>query len=326
MFLLSATEITWIVIASVLGFLLISLVVGVILTYQVAKVIYFKLFVRREGIWGRQCSDETVDYHLDMYNQGLEWATKNKEHAKEVYIKSNDGLALFGEFYDFGYKTTSIITPGRSEALTYSYFYAKGYKDIKSNVLVVDQRGHGKSEGTYSTAGIKEADDLLLWSKYLHDELGQESIFLHGICVGSSASVIAATRKDRPNYIKAVIVDSGFINLTEMIRTHTIDYGKPTFPVVYEMNHWFKKYAGVDITKTTMQKEIKKLDLPLLMVHTKVDKFAYAKYAQGLFDSCPSKDKEIHFFEDGVHSHLRYYHPEEYDKLLKGFFTKYDAK
>ncbi len=194
MFLLSNAQITWIVVLSIVAFLLISFIVSVIITYQIAKVIYFKMFVRKEGSWGRQCSDESVDYHLDMYNKGLEWAKKNQKHIKEVSTKSNDGLALFGEFIDFGYKTTSIITPGRSEALTYSYFYAMGYENIKSNVLVIDQRGHGKSEGKYGTAGIKEADDLLVWAKYLHDELHQDNIFLHGICVGSSASVIAATR------------------------------------------------------------------------------------------------------------------------------------
>lgn len=308
----------------VISLLVVSLIVGIIITYLIARVIYFKMFVRNEGTWGRQCSDSKVKVHKEMYDIGLKWGEENKKFAKEVHIMSNDNLNLYAEYYDFGFDTTTIIAPGRSEALTYSYYYAIGYKNIKSNLLLIDQRAHGKSDGKYSTAGIKEAEDILLWAKYLHDELKQNKIFLHGICVGSCASVIAAGRKDLPSYIKGVIVDGLFIDFVECIRTHTIDYGKPAFPVVYEINFWYKKYAKVSITKITPKKSIKDLTLPILFLHSKKDKFSLPSKVDYLYKICPSKEKTMHYFEDGDHSHLRIAHQEEYDKCVEEFFKKYN--
>ena len=76
-----------------------------------------------------------------------------------------NGLKLVGEWFDYGFDKTVIILPGRRETLVYSYYYAQPYKELGINVLVIDQRAHGLSEGTYSTCGIKEADDVKLWLK-----------------------------------------------------------------------------------------------------------------------------------------------------------------
>ena len=78
-------------------------------------------------------------------------------------ITSFDGLKLIAEYYDFGFDKTAIIMPGRRECLIYSYFYAFPYKDAGVNVLVIDQRAHGLSEGKYSTCGIFEAKDVIDW-------------------------------------------------------------------------------------------------------------------------------------------------------------------
>lgn len=326
MFYLSASETTWIIIGSIVGFLLVAgLIVSIFITYEIARVIYFKMFVKGEkNPWGRQCSDSKVPSHKEMYDTGMVWGNKHENIAKEVEIVSKDGLKLVGNFYDFGYKTTTIIAPGRSEALTYSFYYALGYKNIKSNLLLIDQRAHGKSEGTYSTAGIRESEDILLWAEFLNKELKQEKVFLHGICVGSCACVIAAGRKDLPSYIKGVIVDGLFTDFTECIRTHTKDYGKPTFPVVYEINHWYKKYAKVDIKKVTPKKSIRYLTVPILFLHSRKDIFSLPSKLDELYKICPSKDKTLYYFENGNHSHIRLANTKEYDEQIEKFFEKYN--
>ena len=190
-------KIVFIIIGIVLGFALIS---SIILTFIVAYIVYSKTLKRGAGgHWGReQCSEPGCVPLETMWNRGLEWKKKNESFIKELAVKSKDGLKLVGEWFDYGFDKTVIILPGRREVLIYSYFYANPYKECGVNVLVVDQRAHGYSEGKFSTGGIKEAEDVSLWMKYLHDVLGQKEIILHGICVGTCCSTKLISVKASP--------------------------------------------------------------------------------------------------------------------------------
>jgi dipeptidyl aminopeptidase/acylaminoacyl peptidase len=84
---------------------------------------------------------------------------------EEVEVESKDGLALKGTFIEKfkGSKRVIIIVHGYKASYIWSLqfvnmFFSKGF-----NVLLVDQRSHGRSEGTYATYGHYEKYDLDLW-------------------------------------------------------------------------------------------------------------------------------------------------------------------
>ena len=151
-----------IIIIIVIGALLVlGLLFSVFFTFLVAYKVYSKTLMRGKlGSWGRkECSEPGNPALETMWKRGLAWVEGDKSYIKELSITSNDGLKLVGEWFDYGYDKTVIILPGRRETLVYSYYYAQPYKKLGVNVLVIDQRAHGLSEGTYSTCGIKEAED-----------------------------------------------------------------------------------------------------------------------------------------------------------------------
>ena len=160
------------------GFIVLGLFFSLFFTFAIAYVVYSKTLMRgHSGSWGREhCSEPGNKQLEEMWDKGLEWQKGEKSFIKELEIRSKDGLKLVGEWFDYGFDKTVIILPGRRETLVYSYFYAKPYKDAGVNVLVIDQRAHGLSEGKYSTGGIKEASDVSLWMKYRHDDLGQKKL------------------------------------------------------------------------------------------------------------------------------------------------------
>ena len=315
----------WAILLVVVGSLLVlGLLVSIVLTFIVAYIVYSRTLMRgKSGTWGREhCSEPGCVPLETMWTRGLEWQKGDASYIKELTIKSNDGLKLVGEWFDYGFDKTVIILPGRRETLIYSYYYAKPYKSVGVNVLVIDQRAHGLSEGKYSTGGIKEAEDVSLWMKYLHDELNQKEIFLHGVCVGTCVSTITAI-KYKTDYLKAIILDSAFISYKEIYKNHYIESGHKLFPVYYQIWMWFRFFTHCNVNDSRPEKYMPDFDLPVLFIWGTKDVYCLPEKSEILFGLCGSKDKQLEWFEGAEHSRVRLNNEERYDALVSEFISKH---
>ena len=99
---------------------------------------------------------------MKMDGLGMEWAEAHRDAMKEVHVV-RDGVNLYGEYYDFGHKRAVMILSGRTESLRYGYFFAIPYAEAGWNILVVDPRAHGKSDGEFNTVGFEESLDDIAW-------------------------------------------------------------------------------------------------------------------------------------------------------------------
>ena len=257
---------------------------------------------------------------MNMWNAGLKYMEQFKDKKEDVQI-TNDGLKLFGEFYNFGSKKTVLFLCGRCECAWYAYYYAKPYVENGYNLLFIDPRAHGLSEGHYSTVGIKESEDALAWMKYIKETKGVEKFTLHCVCVGGAAGLLAATSKNNPDLVEKIVLDGIFINFKESYKRHYCDLGHKTFPVFYQIWFWFRVYTGVSVKLSNPLEAVKHLDIPVLFIHTKNDKFSLPEKAQIVFDACTSKKKELVWFDEGYHSHIRDHATEKYDDTVKRFLT-----
>ena len=311
----------YLIVLIVLGsILLLGLLFFVFPCIGISIHVYKKQLVRKnKNMWGRACSAPDNEEQVRMYAIGEKWYEENKEYAKDLELTSFDKLHLVGQYFDFGHKKCAIIHQGRTESLIYCYYFAKPYQDAGFNILVIDPRAHGYSDGKYSTVGIYEHKDLLMWTKYAHDVLGNESIYYHGICIGSATSLYAITSKKSFDYIEGLTVDGMYKSFQATMQTHMKKEGAPishvlSFFVMLQM--WI--HTGANPLSLTPKKCIKKLKKPILMIHSKEDIFSLPKYATMLYDMCNSK-KRIEWFDKGAHSHVRINNQEKYDEVIIRF-------
>ena len=289
----------------------------------VGYIIYRILFVKTSPEkWSRSVSWDDAELQ-QMFDEGKKWGEENDKYRKTLSI-TNDKLKLVAEFFDFGFDRSVIIIPGRMESGTYSYYFSNAYKEAGFNVLAIDNRGHGLSEGKYNTLGLKEYKDLLAWSKYIHDECGQKKIIFHGLCIGSAAGLYASIDKNTPEYIGGLIAEGMYINFNESLNNHLIERHKPIFPFSQFIMFFMtlsaggkspKKYGPINL--------IDKMDKPMLFIYSKEDTYSVPKYGQLLFDKCGSDKKRLVWFDHGVHSHVRIHAPEKYDETIKEFIRDY---
>jgi len=292
-----------------------------IYTYPISKRVYFEQLVRTSPEkWGRVCSAPDNEEQLAMWNAGVKWAQGFQDNIKEVKI-SNDGFDLYGEYFDFGSDRCVIIVPGRCECLMYSYYFAAPYQKAGLNVLVIDTRCHGKSDGKYNTIGVKESRDVLAWIKYISEEFDNKEIYIHGICIGTSSGIFAMTSKDCPPCVKGLVTEGCFVSFRETFKRHMMADKRPLFPVLDTVMLLINKHTGTNVYTQKPIREIKKLrpEHRVLFLYGEKDIFSIPKKSRQLFAACSAKDKKLIWFDKGGHSHLRINNTEKYDNAIIEF-------
>lgn len=268
--------------------------------------------------WTRECSaDDPIQ--KAMYDEGMAWFKEHEDKKQDVHILSQK-LNLYGEFFDFGSDKTVLLVAGRTEGLRYNYYFARPYSESGYNILTIDNRAHGKSDGKYNTVGFEEHKDLLAWAKYLHENHHSESIIFHGICIGSAGALYALTHESCPDYLKGMVADGMYPNFWESFRNHMIELKKPLFGLPF-INAWMKILTGHSMKKGPID-VIDQLDRPILMLHGTGDLYSLPSEAEKLYERCGSAQKTIVWFEEGFHSRLRYQDPEKYDRAIKTFLKE----
>ena len=314
----------WPWIVGALGFLLFS---GVVMTMIIAWIIYATLLRRNKpGKWDRGISFPEDEEYCRMHDIGIAWGEKYKDCIREVAIES-DGLRLVGEYFDFGGSSAALIIAGRTECLLYSYFFAEPFRRAGRNVLVIDNRAHGLSEGKVSCLGYREYRDILGWCRLLHDDLHNERVFLHGICIGSSTALFALTAPDCPDYIEGMSCEGMYTSFYRSFDKH-MDLDRPEkkkFPVVQEVMLWIRLCSHANVVTDGPYKRIEKLRKPILMLHSREDPYSTPDQAEYLYAHCTAP-KKLAWFPHGAHSRIRINDMQNYDDAITGFLGELDAK
>lgn len=290
-------------------------------TLIVASRIFTVLFVRtNKEKWSRTCSWDDMEQR-EMFRAGEEWGEKYKSVSKTLTVKSGK-FNLVGEYFDFGGDKAVIIIPGRMETCLYSYYFAEGYRESGYNVLAIDNRSHGLSDGRYNTIGFNEYKDILKWGEKLFEDEGVKKIVLHGICIGAATALYALTSDKCPDYFVGMVADGMYADFKESLINHIVERKHNPHPVAEEVMWMVKTVAGRTDVKKGPYNYIGKLDKPVCFIYGLMDTYSTPDKAKELFAACGSSKKRIVWFEKGVHSHLKINAPEKYDKTVKDFLKE----
>ena len=301
-----------------------GLIFMLIYTYPIAKKVYQDQLVRTSPEkWGRVCSFPDDAEQVQMWNDGIAWMEKNRDRITELQIE-NDGLKLFGQYFDFGADRCVIILPGRCESLVYSYYFAPPYEKAGFNVLVVDTRCHGKSDGTYNTIGVQESGDVLAWAKLAHDQLHNNEIYFHGICIGTSSGLFALSSKNCPKYLRGLVTEGCYVSFPETFKRHMMALNRPLFPVLQLAMLQIYLHTGTNVYKDKPITAISRIspDCRVLFLYGEKDIFSIPEKSRQLFAACSAKDKKLVWFSKGGHSHLRINNTDAYDRAIIDFFER----
>ena len=307
----------WLIIIAVIVF-------GILPLPVLGFYLYAVLLVRTsKKKWGRECSIPDDEEYKRMFDIGIEWDRQYAAYKQPVEIVS-DGFRLVGEYFDFGADTSVIIIAGRMESLLYSYYFAEPYRQLGYNILVIDNRSHGLSEGRFHSLGFKEYRDILCWGALLHDRFHQKSIVIHGICIGSSVGLFALCDPACPDYFKGLVAEGMFTTFHDSFVNHLIDGHHSVQPATFFVMLYIRIFSGADVVHDGPLHRIDRLQKPILFLHSREDVFSLPCEVQQVYDRCQS-DKQLVWFDKGAHSRIRINAPEKYDETVIDFCRRLDV-
>lgn len=203
------------------------------------------------------------------------WDQLNARSFETVTIRSRDGLTLSGRYYHV--KDGAPLDIGfhgyRSHPLTDFSGGSELIFDMGHNLLLIDQRSHGKSEGNTICFGIRERWDVLSWAEYAVSRFGSDiPILLYGISMGG-ATVLMASELPLPANVKAIVSDCPYACVEDII----LDVGRkmhyPSWLIRPFLHMGARIYGGFRLNETDAVKAVKNTKVPILIIHGESDGF-----------------------------------------------------
>lgn len=242
---------------------------------------------------------------------------------EEVCITSHDGLTLYGKYYH--------ICDGAPLGIAFHGYRSSGMTDfaggsefcfeMEHNLLLVDQRAHGKSQGNSITFGILERRDCLNWVNYAVTRFGPDvQILLYGVSMGA-ATVLMASELPLPVNVKGIIADCPYSSPWGIIKKVCKDVGYPpnlSFPFIVLGARLFGRF---NLLETTAAKAVANTNTPILIIHGESDGFVPCEMSEEVYHA--RADMVVrHTFPEADHGISYLVDTPRYKKVAAEFIEK----
>lgn len=192
---------------------------------------------------------------------------------EDVYTTSRDGLRLRGRLYMLKEGAPVVIQFHGYKSTPMKDFSGAGVmcREFGYNMIMIDQRAHGESQGRTISFGLKERLDALCWIDYAISRFGKDvKIALQGISMGA-ATVLLASGEDLPCNVKGIMADCPFSTAEAVLRSEIGKMGLPHkifYPLLRLGGIIFGKF---DASKIDVVAAVRRSKLPILLVHGRED-------------------------------------------------------
>lgn len=236
------------------------------------------------GLLFLACTPKVVGDFIVMPNRAPVIGEPRQPHL-DLKIATDDGVALRGWLFPVE-RPKGLVVLLHSKDTNRQHFLDRGLRMLELGYTVVayDLRGHGESDRTSITYGVKEVGDLQRVLDAIHPE---GPVFVIGESLGAAIALQAAAVDSR---ISAVVAAASFADLRTLLEEKTQFFFKDSSRAAAFSIAELK--AGFDIDAVSPEKSAALITVPTLVVQGKDDTFIRFEHAQRIFDALPGK-KEL---------------------------------
>lgn len=250
---------------------------------------------------------------------------------EQVYTRSYDGLRLAGKYYPVeGLGAPDLSDSDRTMILFHGYHGSgkrdyscavKMYMELGYNILLIDERANGESEGKLITFGVKERYDVLSWINFVLSKQGADTkICLGGLSMGA-AVVMMAAGLNLPKNVVSIVADCGFTSPAEILaHVANANYHLPGKIAVGCLNVFCKLFGGFSLYQVNTTEALATSDIPILFIHGKADNFVPCYMTERSFEAAKA-EKYICLVKGAGHGLAYLMDKETVGQALKSFLS-----
>ena len=220
-------------------------------------------------------------YHPSIDDHLKNQAINEPSEIEKVKITTEDNIDLTAWFYNKNIEKfkTILFFHGNAGSLENRTYKLNHFKDLNVNLLIIAWRGFSGNKGKPSEIGLyRDAESAVKWLK--SEGLAEEDIILYGESLGTGVAVEIAQNK---NYA-GIILESPYTSMLNIGKKYY-----PLFPVSFLLKDKFESY-----------KKIKKISIPILILHGKTDKIVPFAMGKKMYELA-NEPKYFYFQEYGDH-------------------------
>jgi fermentation-respiration switch protein FrsA (DUF1100 family) len=191
---------------------------------------------------------------------------------EDVNFNTEDNIKINGWYIKTAHEAPTVLfLHGNAGNISHRLDKLQMFHRSGLNVLIIDYRGYGKSEGNPSEEGVYL--DALAAYDYLKIRIGEEEseqLILYGESLGGAIAVDLATKRG----VRSIILDSTFTSIADMAQTR--------FPLIPSF-----------MIKTRMDSlsKISQITCPLLLIHSLQDEIVPFQLGERLYAASPTREK-----------------------------------
>lgn len=188
---------------------------------------------------------------------------------QDVQLKSKDGVNLHGWYLPVkNSKKLVLFFHGNAGNISHRGDSIKIFHELRLNVLIIDYRSYGKSEGKASESGLYE-DAATAWN-YLQQTLGYspDDIIIFGRSLGGAIATELATKVNAGG----LIVESSFSSIKQMSRIR--------LPFISRLV--YSRYSF------DTESKINQVRFPVLVIHSPDDEMIPYSFGEKIFNAANS--------------------------------------
>ena len=305
------------------------LIAGIILIVFVAAAVLFSWLAYRLAFYSpgenRQAIPATDGPEYDPHREMMAriYHQLQNRSFEEVSITSVDGLTLYGRYYHV--KDGAPVCIGfhgyRSSAMTDFSGGSELSQAMGQNLLLVDERAHGRSQGSTITFGIRERYDCLLWAEYVVNRFGPDTkILLYGMSMGA-ATVLMASNLPLPEQVKGIVADCPYASAKEIICKVGKNLHLPSKLAYPFVALGARLFGGFHLDEIDAIRAVRNAKIPILIFHGEADNFVPHGMSLSVYHANPALVQR-HTFPGAAHGISYLVDPPRYRRILENFAAR----
>lgn len=259
------------------------------------------------------------------YEEGKAWC--REQNMRDCYIRSVDGLLLHAYYFPAeNAERVVLLSHGYKGSGFGDFAYtARFLHENGCNLLFVDQRCCGLSEGEFITFGAREQYDIQRWTYYIAERNRKQlPVYLYGESMGAAAVLMASGQK-LPREVRGFIADCGFRSMKGQLQDIAANWFhlKWVGLLLFRVDLFCGFLAGFHMKEADTTKAMRTNTRPVLFFHGGKDTYVDPGNSIYNYSQCRAP-KELVMIPEARHLCCAYTEPELYREKILEFFAKYD--
>ena len=242
--------------------------------------------------------EDRLIFFPDLFSEDVDPARAGVP-VEDVFFTTSDGVRLHG-WYSVaeGATHTILYFHGNAGNLAGRIDNIGFLRRLPANVLAVDYRGYGKSQGRPSESGVYRDAEAAYDYLTRQRRVPPEQLYVLGQSLGSAVAVDLASK--RP--VAGVILEAGFPSARRVAQEAT----------------WIPGLGYLLRSKFDSARKLKTIRVPVLVAHCREDPVIPFKLGEELF-AAAKEPKQFVAYDGGCHEPLYTADPDGYATKLRAF-------